>query len=516
MHQFPDANLLPFATAYQRPSGFATPIYRQSPRPRSGRLSVCAIEIMKSLVQSKAGVQAPAGKAWLAPVCAAAAVLFLILLGLDLRRSHGNTFSVFYFAAKAIATGGNIYISHSPGSDRHEYVYPPLFAVLVLPLTYFKVATATRIWTFIDACLTILALILGSIEAARRFHIPATRATVSSIVAVSMLLGIGEIKTELATSQTDTLVLICFVLALAWLDQWPLLCGLALGFSCNIKYQTLIALPYLLLTRRWKAAASAAISSVSFALLPGLLVGFGRNIEYLRSALGGLGHFAGIDAQGAASTVSLTWIRSVSITSAIGRALATCGISSCHAFLLAALVALVCFGVARQLYRQHGIAMFPTGPSISHGINPMEGLVALEWTGLMVVWLVFGPEVSRRHMYVLLLMDVIAVALLIASRGRQRWVLIAGMLLCQAGLRIPSGTGSGSLTDAFNWAGGASWCLLGFYGTLLYSCFVWFRSLSASPISEAAAAIQIRSGSDWRVQGLSGIEHPATLAARPD
>ena len=174
-------------------------------------------------------------------ICGVAAALFLILLGLDLRRSHGNTFSVFYFAAKAVATGGDIYKSHVPGSDRCEYVYPPLFAVLVVPLTHFKVITATRIWTLFDAGLTVLAVALASIEAVRRFRIRATKATICGIAAGSLLLGIGEIKTELATSQTDTLVLICFVLALAWLDQWPILCGLALGFGCNIKYQTLIA-----------------------------------------------------------------------------------------------------------------------------------------------------------------------------------------------------------------------------------------------------------------------------------
>jgi len=443
--------------------------------------------------------------------CGAVAVLVLVLLCMDLRRSHGNTFSVFYFASESIATGGDIYKSHAPDSDRCEYVYPPLFAVLVMPLTHYKVITATRIWTVIDACLTVLAVTLGSIEAARRFRIPATKATISGMAAGSLLLGIGEIKTELATSQTDTLVLICFVLALGWLDQWPILCGLALGFGSNIKYQTLIALPYLLLTRRWKAAASTAISSAGFALLPGLLVGFGRNMQYLRSALGGLGHFASINNQGAASTVALTWSRSVSITSAIGRLLESCGINPSGAFLLAPVVGLVCLALARQLYKQHGIGMLPARRAIASGENAPEGLVALEWTGLMVMWLVFGPEVSRRHMYVLLLMDVIAVALLFASRGRQRIVLMAGLLVCQAGLRIPSGAGFGALATAFNWAGGASWGLLVYYGTLLSTGFVWLRGISGAPVSEVPPVM--RTGDRWGGRRLGPVEYATPLAS---
>jgi hypothetical protein len=233
-------------------------------------------------------------------------------------------------------------------------------------------------------------------------------------------------------------------------------------------------------------------------------------MQYLRSAVGGLGHFASINGQGAASTVSLTWIRSVSVTSAIGRLLESRGISSSGAFLLAPLVALVCLALARQLYRQHGIAMLPAAGEIASGGNALEGLVALEWTGLMVIWLVFGPEVSRRHMYVLLLMDVIAVALLVASRGRQRIVLMAGLLVCQAGLRIPSGPGFGILAAAFNWVGGASWGLLVYYGTLLSAGFVWLRGGSGVPVPEVPPAM--RTGDLWGDRPLGPVGYSTPLA----
>jgi len=490
-----------------------------SPKPRAEEKtsrSACADATVHGTMHPECDVPAFASVGRLAIVCGAMGALFLVILSLNLMHSHGNTFSVFYFAAKAVADGADIYRSHSPGSNRFEYVYPPLFAVLMVPLTHFKLMTATRIWTLIDAFLTVLALTLASSEAVRRFQLPSTNAVIAAIAAGGFLLGVGEIKTELATSQTDTLVLISFVLALLWLDEWPMLCGLALGFSCNIKYQTLITLPYLLLTRRWKAAASTAVSSVGFALLPGLVVGFSRNLQYLRSAFHGLGHFAGFDIPGAASTVSLTWIRSVSITSAIGRLLDCCGISSSYAFLLAPLVGLVCVALARQLYQRHGIAMLPPRPSILPGINSVKTLVAVEWTGLMVSWLVFGPEVSRRHMYVLLLMHVIAVTLLFRSKGRERLLLIAGMLVCQVGLRIPSGPAFGPVANVFNAVGGPSWCLLLFYGALLNSDLTWLREVSGKPMPDLSLRTHPAIDVDRIVRGTGNIPMRAPLTVSPD
>ena len=251
------------------------------------------------------------------------------------------------------------------------------------------------------------------------------------------------------------------------------------------------------------------ILSAGFALLPGWMFGFERNIQYLGSALGGLGHFASIHTAGAASTVSISWIRSVSITSASARLLEHCDRNSGHAILLASMVGLACLLAARQLYRHNGVAMFPAGSSISSpGMDAVEGLVALEWVGLMVFWLAFGPEVSRRHMYVLLLMDVIAVALLCKSSGSRRLVLIAGLVLCQLTLRIPSGHGCGPLASAINWAGGASWALLIFYGSLLSTGFVWMRTVGGAPAIQKgtmrANSDRVRPHSPLVLDGLPG------------
>jgi hypothetical protein len=160
--------------------------------------------------------------------------------------------------------------------------------------------------------------------------------------------------------------------------------------------------------------------------------------------------------------------------------------------------------------------MLPQRSSVLPGINPVKALVAVEWTGLMVSWLVFGPEVSRRHMYVLLLMHVIAVALLLRSKGRERLLLIAGMLVCQVGLRIPSGPAFDPVANVFNAVGGPSWCLLLFYGALLNSVLTWLREVSGKPMPDVSLRRHPAIGADRIVRRTGNIPLRAPLTVSPD
>ena len=255
-------------------------------------------------------------------------------------------------------------------------------------------------------------------------------------------------------------------------------CAVALGVGANIKYQTLIAIPYLLIRRQWRAAASALVSTAAFAFLPALVVGLPRNLQYLRSAYGGLGRFASISSEHAAATVPLTWIRSVSITSAIGRLLESMGRDPSSAFLAAFVVAMLCLAAVWFLYEKHGFSLIGSGfPS---------SVMAVEWAGLTVAWLLFGPEVSRRHMYVLLLLHVVAATLLFTvSRGRLRNIVLAGVAVSQLGLRLPpSGASFAGMTFAWNWIAGPSWSLLIYFMSLLSVTLAEARN--RLPVAEAA------------------------------
>jgi len=98
-------------------------------------------------------------------------VLTAVFFCADFFHEWTNSFGTFYYAAKAMQAGGDIYASHAPGSTP-DYVYPPLFAFLSLLSLSVDLAVATRVWLAVDVLITWLALALGAWEMIRRFQLP--------------------------------------------------------------------------------------------------------------------------------------------------------------------------------------------------------------------------------------------------------------------------------------------------------------------------------------------------------
>ncbi len=397
----------------------------------------------------------------------------------NLQHTSANTFEVFYFAATDLHDGVSVYGSQTPHL-KSEYIYPPLFAFLCLPFLKIELHNATRVWLVIDVVLTWFALLLGAREILRRFLLPVSWRACITLASGAFLLSVGEIRTEWATGQTDTLVLAAFVLALCWIDRIPWLAGLALGLGANIKYQPLLALPWLMARRRWRAAGFTVLFSLGCAMLPAFASGWAWNLNELRKAFTGLGSFAGINNEIIApSGADLTWIRSISVTSAIGRLLQFFNLDPGGAFFASGAVALLFFGLVWWVYRKHSLALLATAPVPSFDPSS-RGIVACEWVGLMVAWLTLGPQVSRRHMFVLILLHLLALGLLYASPpGRNRKLLIAGLVVWQIGLRLPPAhfPWFQNAADAWMGMGGPSWCLLGFYGVLVWGALEWAASV---------------------------------------
>jgi hypothetical protein len=410
---------------------------------------------------------------------AAALVLTAVFFYADFSHEWTNSFGTFYYAAKAMRSGGDIYASHFPSSNP-DYVYPPLFAFLSLLSLNVDLSVATRVWLAMNVLITWLALGLGAREMIRRFDLPSGWQTGLLLASGAFLLSIGEVKTEWSTGQTDTLILLAFVLALRWLDSAPVFAGLALGFSANIKYQTLLTLPWMIVRRRWRAAGATVLATLAFASLPAVVSGWSGNLRSLKVALAGLGAFVGVHSEMAAKTMNLTWIRSVSVTSAMGRFLELLHANPERAFILSGLVAVLFLGIVSRIYRARSLTLFCPVPAARAVAPPQPGVTALEWVGLMVAWLVFGPEVSRRHMFVLLLLHLTVLAVLVSPvAGFSRKPLVTVLIIWQIGLRLPSHlTFFKSASDFWNTVGGPSWCLLFLYSALLWSGLDWARRVT--------------------------------------
>ncbi len=415
-------------------------------------------------------------------VVTASAIGFWFLAA-DLLVRHPNSCRTFYHAAKALEERGDLYGSHAPGSDP-QYVYPPLFALVFLPLSWLTLVQATRLWLVFNVALTLAALWAGTAELMRRFRVPRCAWTLVGVACGAFLLSVGEVKTEWATGQTDTLILLAFVLALRWLDRRPWLAGAVIGGAANIKYQTLVALPWMLARRRWTAAGTAALATLGCLLVPALVSGWVGNLHNVGIALAGLGKFLGVHGSAAAPTVDVGWERSISITSAAARLLAAARRGPAGGVVIGGCVGLAVLGVYARLYRLASFRLFEFRAA-GHGRVPAdEGVVAVEWIGLMVAWLAFGPEVARRHMFVLLLLHAAVLLLLVDRQARfAKKGLFIGLLVWQLGLRLPP---SGmplfqKIGDVWNGIGGPSWCLLLLYGLLIRTVLAGTRVPASEP-----------------------------------
>ena len=421
---------------------------------------------------------------------AAVAVTCVVIGWTDVRRARtGDTgdFVHFYHAAAADWGGRDPYAAHTRG-----YIYPPLLAWAAQPLSRLPIARAAGVMLAVNVTVTLATLALAAGEFRRRFHPtdgvlrlatarraglgspvdvprPALRAVAkrgpetSAIVLLALLLDVDKVKGEWQMWQTDVWMLLLFVLALRWVDRRPAWAGVALGVGANLKYLPLLLLPYLLVRRRWAAAASLAISSAALAVLPAVQFGWRETGRQWSAAVAGLTGMAGAAAPGERAEVhGVADSLSCSVTSAIARG--TAGHSPLVPFALAGALGVALFVAAAAVYRRRGVPLVgPASPSVT----------AVEWPVLVAVLLAFSPQTNTRHLYDALLVTSAAAVLLLTPGRPRRGVLAVGMAVLAAGFTLPPGSrtvqGFWSPTVAWLRVGGPCACLLVAAGTLLWA-----------------------------------------------
>jgi hypothetical protein len=407
----------------------------------------------------------------------------------DFGHSTGD-FGHFYYGAKAMLEHQDIYASW-----HHGYIYPPLLAFLFMPLALLPENAAAYILLLLNMAMVAATAALLAREFLRRLDAPGDRLTVAVIALLGLLLMADKTKSELQMWQTNALMLLMFALALRWLDRRPWLAGLALGLAFNIKYLPIVMLPYLLMRRRWTAAGAFAAGIVLFAILPAVYTGFGQNIHDLGVAFAGLGRLIGVQPEpGAAANIHDVDVGfSLSITSGLVRVFGRERLGLAYA--CAAVVAGAGVTVAAWMYRRHGVPLL-AWPDREHQYEqPYRAVVALEWAGLTAFVLVFSPQTNPRHLYMLLIVQVLAaVLLLVPRRGVPRWPLVAGTVVLAIGLNLPPG-GAGFNAQVRWWHGvaGPSWCVLVMYATVLWTGLCYARTLrEVAPLADPPRAGRAR------------------------
>jgi len=207
----------------------------------------------------------------------------LPLLGPQAPRA--DDFQDYLFAAQQIATGGDPYANfvrnHVPWdwSLSSGYLYPPAFAVILIPLTWISNDLAVRIWLFL-----IQAAVLASLLIIYRVIGRPSRAELLALVAV-LTTFFPLANTVLAGTMNSLLLLLLTGAWASWHRRRDVAGGVLVGAAAVFKLFPAALLPYLAWRRHWKLLAAAAATVLAGVGLGLAVTSLDHNIYYFREML---------------------------------------------------------------------------------------------------------------------------------------------------------------------------------------------------------------------------------------
>ncbi len=182
-------------------------------------------------------------------------------------------FEVYYRAGTRARHAEALYRAED-GHYQHKYL--PVFAVAVAPLTLLPLHTAKVVWFFISVAA------LAVLVAASLALLPDRRAGPWALAGLTTLAMLKFYLHELNLGQCNSLLALCVVAAIGSLRRGrPARAGGWIATSVVVKPYTLVFLPYLFVTRRWRALAACAAAVVAALAVPALVYGVRGNVTQL-------------------------------------------------------------------------------------------------------------------------------------------------------------------------------------------------------------------------------------------
>ena len=191
----------------------------------------------------------------------------------------GDDFRAYWNGAVSVAAGQSPYQWHlEPGAQRvMEYIYPPLLAVLMEPLTRLLDYPAAR-WSWL--ALNVICLAASCVLVWRTFGL--RWSWPSGLALVSLVALAPSITVALALGQIAPILLLCIVVTYVSLGGRKAgAAGALVAFAAHLKTFPGLLGGYLLLRGQWRAAIAAVISGLLLVLWTILMVGWEPYRVYL-------------------------------------------------------------------------------------------------------------------------------------------------------------------------------------------------------------------------------------------
>lgn len=365
-------------------------------------------------------------------------------------------FKHFYYAAEALVSHHNLYSSGTGG-----YIYPPFFAFLIIPLTCFSYPTAALIWLIINLILIFAILWWGFQTLAKCFNLTFTISQAIGACSLAILLTYDPLRWELLLGQSDTVILAGFALALVFMTRYPFLAGVILGATFNVKYLALGFLPFFLLRARFKTIFGLLTGSLGFAFLPAILTGWKTNLDNLAIAFRGLFFMANPGANKlsvayAARVPSIDWHLNITITSGLFRVLTHWGLNNVAIFFSIVAFVLIVLTIFGRIFLKHGIPFIWRTPQTLGDSHKESQIFTLEWYLLFVCILIFSPQNTTRHLFLLLSVHLFAAVLILFPKAGVKTIpLLISIFIMQIGMGLHIGA-------LWQFWSGACWSILPF------------------------------------------------------
>jgi alpha-1,2-mannosyltransferase len=183
-------------------------------------------------------------------------------VGLDLAASSQRwsmlDFQIYRWAGLVVRHSGDLYGSDFP-YHRLRFTYPPMTALIFAALSVVPVSILR--WLFTAASIVSVGAGLWLTLGALGYRRSALRAGVT-LIAAGVTLWLAPVQQTLGLGQVN-LVLMLIIIADFCLPDTARAKGVGVGLAAGFKLTPLIFIPYLLLTRRFRAAG---VSAATFAL----------------------------------------------------------------------------------------------------------------------------------------------------------------------------------------------------------------------------------------------------------
>jgi len=177
--------------------------------------------------------------------------------------------------------GSGLYSSQIEVLGRHlSFTYPPLAALLFWPISHMSVFAGQVLWDAINLA-ALVALLALSIAVARSRRLASSDWRTALMLLLPAGLLLYPVRSDLALGQINIVLVLMIVTdlttGLSWRSRsFPP--GVLVGLAAAVKLTPLVFIPYLLVSRQWRAARNAALT---FVLVTGALFAVSPHASWL-------------------------------------------------------------------------------------------------------------------------------------------------------------------------------------------------------------------------------------------